>query len=150
MKIPFRLQTLLSWKESLEKASEIKIRKIKRQLQEIEDAICQGDLQRDEEEQCLKRLLAAGIEAGEYLSQRAFAEESYREREGQLFKKSLIEGELQEEWERFILRRKERKVLELLKESQGQAFLKQIGKLSQKQSNEIALRAYLKQERDLS
>ncbi len=150
MKIPFRLQTLLSWKESQEKASEIKIRKIKRQLQEIEEAICQGDLQRDEEEQCLKRLLAAGIEAGEYLSQREFAEERYREREGQLFKKTLIEGELQEEWERFILRRKERKVLELLKESQGRAFLKQIDKLSQKQSNEIALRAYLKQERDLS
>ena len=142
MRFSFPLEALLNWKRSLEESSQIRlagmVTRLKVQEQEIEKLI----LKRLSYEQKLKEKSHWGMQVGEYLLYKQFAEYSRKDLLSKEEKKRRTLREIEEEREKLIGLMKEKKILLKLKEKQFKNFLSQSEKAEQKQNDEIATLKY--------
>ncbi|MDI6762166.1 MAG: flagellar export protein FliJ [Thermodesulfobacteriota bacterium] len=144
MRFSFRLQSLLNWKESLEEESRMKLARKNRQLRRQEEEIQELAGQREENDRGLRKRMGKGLLAREYLIHKEFNEESYQDLVQKELNKKQTEQEVKEERERLTGLMKERKILERLKEKRFKTFLNELGKLEQKDLDEVAIGAYCK------
>ncbi len=142
--MPFRfsLQPLLNWKTSLEDQSRMRLAALRILLKAQEEEIEKLTLQRLAHEQELKARSEKGMQAGEYLLFKHFAEESRKELIAKENKKRKTLGEIDQERQRLIAITKEKKTLERLKEKRFKEFLHSREKAEQKRVDEAATLKY--------
>lgn len=142
MRFSFRLQSLLNWKESREEASQTRLARkhhlLERQKKEIQELADR----REENDRGLRKRMGKGLFAREYMVHKQFNEESYQNLVQMESNQNQIEQEIMEERNHLTGLMKERKILEKLKEKRFKTFLNQMGRLEQKDLDEMATRAY--------
>lgn len=138
MKFKFSLQILLNWKRNLEELAQMKlaekIQKLRKQEEEIE-RLAFLRFSRDEE---LRGKSLGGIQAGEYLLYKDYAEEGRKEL---LSKEDAKKNTIQvvaEEREKLVTLTKQRKILDRLKEKRFRTFLHQVNIRDQKEIDEMS------------
>jgi flagellar protein FliJ len=136
MRFSFRLETVLNWKRSLEEISQLKLSQKVRQFREQEAAIGRLTGERLAGDRQLIQRCQGGIEATEYLFNKEFAEESYRELLSREDEKRSTLREIDQERESLVSLMKERKILEKLKEKKLKEFTDRIEKSDQKAMDE--------------
>jgi len=137
MKFSFPLQILLNWKRNLEEFAQMKlaekIQRLRKQEEEIE-RLAFLRFSRDEE---LRERSLQGIQAGEYLLYKDYAEESRKELLSKGNDKKDTIRMVAEERGRLVALTKERKILDRLKEKRFRTFLHQMDIRDQKEMDEM-------------
>ena len=142
MKFSFPLQILLNWKRNLEEFAQMKlaekIQRLRKQEEEIE-RLAFLRFSRDEE---LRERSLQGIQAGEYLLYKDYAEESRKELLSKENEKKDTIRMVAEERGRLVALTKERKILDRLKEKRFRTFLHQMDIRDQKEIDEMTAVKY--------
>jgi flagellar export protein FliJ len=139
MPFSFRLQSLLNWKKGLEESAQMRVAEKGRQLCRQEDEIQRLASQRAEAGQILNAKAIEGIQVGEYLVYKDYAEENYRVLMKKEVEKEQTRKEMEEERDRLIGFMKERNMLERLKEKRLKKFITLMEKLDQKNIDEVVI-----------
>jgi flagellar FliJ protein len=142
MAFRFSFQPLLTWKRSLEDQSRMRLAGLTTRLKAQEESIERLTLQRLASEQKLKEKSEQGIQAGEYLLFKQFAEASRRDLISQEDEKRRTLREIDEERRKLLAVTKEKKTLEKLKEKQSKEFLSRLEKAEQKRADEATTLKY--------
>ncbi len=145
MRFSFRLQSLLNWKESLEKESRMNLARKNYQLRRQVEEIQEWTEQRGESDRRLRKKMEKGLLAWEYFVYKQRNEEGYQTFLQMKLNKKETEQEIQKERERFTGLMKERKILEKLKEKRFRSYRNEQEKLEQKGLDETAIGAHCRE-----
>ncbi len=142
MRFTFPLQTLLNWKKNLEEFSQIRLAEKNTRLRIQEEEIQRLARWRAFfDQECMEKSIQ-GIQAGEYLVYKRYAEESFQELLSKENRKKHTIREIEVERENLISLTKARKILEKLKEKNFKKFIRQMDKAEQKMNDEIVVMKY--------
>jgi flagellar FliJ protein len=139
MPFSFRLQSLLNWKKGLEESAQMRMAEKGRQLHRQEEEIQRLVSQRAEMGQILNSKAIEGMQVGEYLVYKDYAEGSYHVLMKSEGEKEKTRKEMEEERERLVGFMKERKILEKVKEKRLKKFITLMEKLDQRNIDEIVI-----------
>jgi flagellar FliJ protein len=142
MRFTFPFETLLNMKKNLEELSQMRLAKKISQLREQEEAIQRMMDEMVIRDRVLKEKSEQGMKASEYLVYKMYQEDCAR---NLLLKRTAMrqtKREIEAEQKTLIQLMKERKMFEKLKEKQWKKFQSQMGKLDQKNSDEMVITRY--------
>lgn len=142
MKFLFRLESVLSWKRSLENHSQVQLAQKREKLRRQEEDIQSLMRHRLEIDRRVNDSLKQGLRAGDYLIYKQFNEESYDELAEKGHRKKEMEKEIDRELENLKDIMKERKMLEKIREKRFEKYVCQEKKLEQKNMDDRVIGKY--------
>ncbi len=142
MRFTFPFETLLNMKKNLEELSQMRLAKKMNQLREQEEGIQRILDEMVIRDRVLKEKSEQGMKASEYLVYKTYQEDCVRDLQLKRAARRQTKREIEAEQKVLIQLMKERKMFEKLKEKQWKKFQSQMGKLDQKNSDEMVITRY--------
>ena len=142
MRFTFPFETLLNMKKNLEELSQMRWAKKMSQLREQDEAIQRGVEEMVACDRVLKEKSERGMKASEYLVCKTYQEDCVRDLQLKRAARRQIKREIEAEQKVLVQLMKERKMFEKLKEEQWKKFQSQVGRLDQKNSDEMVITRY--------
>ena len=142
MRFTFPFETLLNMKKNLEELSQMRLAKKMSQLREQEEGIQRILDEMVIRDRVLKEKSEQGMKASEYLVYKTYQEDCVRDLQLKRAARRQTKREIEAEQKVLVQLMKERKMFEKLKEKQWKKFQSQVGKLDQKNSDEMVITRY--------
>jgi len=142
MRFTFPFETLLNMKKNLEELSQMRLAKKMSQLREQEEGIQRILDEMVIRERVLKEKSEKGMKASEYLVYKTYQEDCVRDLQLKRAARRQTKREIEAEQKVLVQLMKERKMFEKLKEKQWKKFQSQVGRLDQKNSDEMVITRY--------
>jgi flagellar FliJ protein len=119
----FKLQGLLNWKKNLEELAQMRLAEKLKQLQAEEEEIQRLTKQRSAYQKELQEKSVQGLSVAEYLTYQQYFETSLKDLLFRQEKRKITLREIEVEREKLIAFRKQKKILEKLKEKRLKTFM---------------------------